>query len=472
MILPVLCLGALSYSLLSALAIPAVPSIQEATGASATEVTWVISGYLLAATAATPVCGRLGDLLGKRRVLLGLLAILALGTAIAAASTSIWPLVAGRVVQGVGGGIYPLCFGIIRDELEASEVPGAIGIISSLMGVGAAVGVVVSGLVLAELPYQWLFVFLLAGVLAALAGTWRYVPDRPAPARAGGRINWAAALLMSAGLTTLLLAISSGPDAGWASARVLGLTALAAALLVAWVRVELATRAPFLDVRMLRARPVLSANAVAVLLGLLMFAGFLLVPQLAQEPVSTGYGFGEDVTVAGLFLLPWSLVQVALAACSGPLERRVGARALLVAAIASCATGGVWFTVSRGAVWEVLVASGLMGGGIGLAFAAMSSLVVAHVRPDQTGAATGMNAVIRLLGGAVGTQLAGSLLAASTLADGSPTAGAYTAGFALTAGAGLLALVAALWMPAPPGAAQPTWRGRASATSNRSATAP
>lgn len=447
-LLAVLSLGALSYALMSSLIMPAVPTIQAETGASETAVSWLISGYLLSATVATPICGRLGDMFGKRRVLLGLLAVLVAGTALAVVSTGIAPLIAARVLQGVAGGIYPLSFAIIRDEMPAALVPGAIGIISSLMGVGATVGVVVSGLVLARWSYHWLFLVILVGTVLALVAAWRLVPASVPPA--GGRVNWRNATLMSAGFTLVLLGITSAPGAGWLGARTVALFAAGAGLTAAWMLAEVRSREPFLDMAMLRARPVWTANAVALLLGVLMFAGFLLVPQVVQEPRSTGYGLGLSVTAASLFLVPWSVVQVAFAAAAGPGERRAGAKTVLVVSIASCCAGGLMFTVARSEAWQILLASGLMGGGIGSAFASMSSLLVAHVRPDQTGAATGMNTVIRLFGGALGAQLAGSLLAAGTMASGSPSDEAYTAAFGLTLAASAGALVAAACVPLAP----------------------
>ena len=166
--LAVLSLGAISYSLLQSLVAPALPDIQEATGASASAVSWILTSYLHAASVATPILGRLGDIHGKERVLFWVLVALAVGTLLSAVASSLPLLIAGRVIQGAAGGIFPLAFAILRDEFPRERVAGAIGMMSSLLGIGGGLGVVLAGVIVDNLSYHWLFwIPLVAIVLSA-----------------------------------------------------------------------------------------------------------------------------------------------------------------------------------------------------------------------------------------------------------------------------------------------------------------
>ncbi|HMI70198.1 MAG TPA: MFS transporter, partial [Solirubrobacteraceae bacterium] len=221
--LAVLALAGLAYALLQSLVAPALPEIQHSLHASESGVTWVLTSYLLSASVATPLLGRLGDIHGKERVLIGVLVALAIGTVVSALATSLPVMVAGRVVQGAGGGIFPLAFAIIRDEFPRERVAGGIGLISAILGIGAGAGIVLAGVIVDNLSYHWLFWFPLVAVVVAIVATAMFVPE--SPIKAPARISWGAAALLSAGLAAVLLAVSQAATWGWASARTLGLIA-------------------------------------------------------------------------------------------------------------------------------------------------------------------------------------------------------------------------------------------------------
>ena len=164
-ILAVLSLGGISYALLQSLVVPALPQIQSSLHTSESAVGWVLTAYLLSASVATPIIGRLGDMYGKERLLMIVLVLLAFGTLISAVASSLWLMLLGRVIQGAGGGIFPLAFSIIRDEFPNERVPGAIGLVSSLLGIGGGAGVVFAGVVTENLSYHWLFWFPLAMIV-------------------------------------------------------------------------------------------------------------------------------------------------------------------------------------------------------------------------------------------------------------------------------------------------------------------
>ena len=176
---------------------------------------------------------------------------------------------------------------------------------------------------------------------------------------------------------------------------------------------ELRSRNPLIDMSMMRVRGVWTANLAAFLLGAGLYAWFLLLPQFAQLPSSTGFGYGASVVIAGLYLLPCAIGMGALGSLAGRVERRFGSRRALVAGAAISAVACGWLTLTSQHPYDMLVSSTLLGVGIGLAFAALGNLIVQAVPPSQTGVASGMNTVLRTLGGALGGQIAATFVAAA-----------------------------------------------------------
>ena len=444
--LAVLALSGLAYSLLQSLVAPALPAIQHQLHASESGVTWILTAYLVSASVATPVLGRLGDIHGKERVLVCILVVLGAGTVVSALATSLPVMILGRVVQGAGGGIFPLAFGIIRDEFPHERVPGSIGLMSAILGIGSGAGIVMAGVIVDNLSYHWLFWIPLVAVGVATVATALFVPESPIKAKA--RIGWTAAALLSVGLAAVLLAISEASDWGWGSTRTLGLAALGVGVLVVWVRVELRSEQPLVDMRVMRLRTVSMTNLVGFLLGMGMFSSFILIPQLVELPASTGFGFGSSVTAAGLFLAPATVMMLLAGSLAGPLERRFGSKLLLTAGAACSAGAFAMLAAAHETHAEIYVATALLGVGIGLAFAAMANLIVASVPADQTGVATGVNTIARTLGGALGSQVAASVLTATAVAStGLPAERGFTISFALAAGLLAVSVVVAMAIP-------------------------
>jgi EmrB/QacA subfamily drug resistance transporter len=440
-----LVLAGMAYALSQTVVSPALPDLQRSFRATPSSIAWILTGYLLAASVATPIIGKLGDLFGRAKALTVVLIVFSAGSAICALAGSLGLLVAGRVVQGVGGGIFPLAFGIIRETFPQERVATAIGGISATFGIGGGVGLVVAGLIVDVLDPSWLFWLGLMTLPAAYV-IWRDVPRRPT--QPGARVDWLGAALLSGALTALLYGLSQASAWGWGSARLLGLCAGGLALLVVWALVELHVEQPLVDIRILRRRPVLMTNVSTVLVGFSMFSSFLLVPQFAQSPARFGYGFGATVTGAGALMLPSTLAMLIAAPAAGWLANRVSSRLPLVLGCALIAIAFVGYASVHGSAWEVALCGALLGAGVGLAFAAMANLVVEAVPAQEVGVATGMNTIMRSLGGALGAQLVATLLASDTLAHTKiPTEGAYTAAFALAAAVAVLATIAALGIP-------------------------
>jgi EmrB/QacA subfamily drug resistance transporter len=442
----VLAVGGAAFALLQSLVAPALPTIQHDLHASATAVTWVLTAYLLSAAVCTPVIGRLGDMYGKERMLVTVLVVLGAGTLIAALADSVEVMILGRVVQGAGGAVFPLAFGIIRDEFPRERVATGIALISAILGIGGGLGIVLAGPIVENLSYHWLFWLPLIAVAVAAISTHFFVPE--SPVKTPGQINWRGGLLLSAWLVCLLVAISEGAAWGWGSAGVLTLLAAAVVLALAWIRNEQRAAEPLVDMRMMRLRGVWTVNLTAVLLGAGMFSSFVLIPQFVEMPTSTGFGFGATVTQAGLFLLPSTVAMLLVSPLAGRLSSTVGSRVPLLLGTLATAASFVLLAVAHDRHVEIYVASALMGAGIGFAFSAMANLIVEAVGPGETGVATGMNTVMRSIGGSIGGQVGAGILAAN-LAAGLPTERGFTVAFALAAAALLVGFGAALAVPRP-----------------------
>ncbi|MGH2946452.1 MAG: MFS transporter [Solirubrobacteraceae bacterium] len=457
--LAVLATAALSFALLQTMVAPALPAIQREFGASTPAVTWVLTIYLLTASIATPILGRLGDMFGKERLLVIVLLVLGGGTVISALSSSLEVLVAGRAVQGAGGAIFPLAFGIIRDEFPRERVGAGIGLISATFGIGGGAGLVLSGVIVDGLDYRWIFWLSLLVIAGAVVATHLFVPE--SPIKTPARIDWGGALLMSAGLAALLIAVSEGNAWGWGSPAVLGLLAAAAVLLVTWGRYELRVPQPMVDMRMMRLRGVWTTNLTGLMVGFGMFGSFLLVPQLVQMPEAAGFGFGATVTQAGLFLVPSSAMMLFAGPIAGWLGARVGSRVPVLIGVGLVALGFVQLALLHDEHWHIYINSLVTGAGIGFSFAAMAALIVDAVPQSQTGVATGMNTIMRTVGGALGAQIAASIVGAHVGPAGLPTESGFVVAFLVSAGALALAFVAGLLIPRRAGAPEvPHGHGR------------
>ena len=442
----ILSLSALAFSLAQTMLIPALGELTHQLDTDASGIAWVLTGYLLAAAVATPIAGRLGDMFGKRRLLVLSLVGFGLGSTLAALGSSLELVVAGRVLQGLGGGIFPLCFGIIRDEFPRERVAGSIGLISAIFGIGGGVGLVGGGLIADHLSYHW--IFWLGAISAALAAvaTQLWVPE--SPERTPGRIDLRGAALLGLGLVLPLLAISRATDWGWGSTRTIALIAAGLAVLAVWVAVERRTEQPLADIPTLMKPPVLLTNVATMFVGFGMFGSFLLIPQLAELPESTGFGFGLDATGAGLLMLPGALMMLFTGPISGALGTRFGSKLPLALGAATVSVGLLGLGIDHGSQFAVVAWSFVMSTGVGLAFAAMANLIVEAVPPEQTGEATGINTLTRSVGASIGSQVSAAILAGSAVA-GSPLAtdDGFTVAFLVSAVVAALAACIAVAIP-------------------------
>ena len=449
--LAILTMAGTAFALQQTMVFPALPTFQEEFHTTPAWATWVLTVFLLTASVATPLLGKLGDQHGKERMLVVALSIFLLGTLGGAFAWDIGSLIGFRALAGVGGAVFPLSFGIIRDEFPPEKVKMAIGLLSAVFGVGGGLGIVLSGLIVDHLSWRYLFVAGAIPVAIAILLVHRYVPE--SPVRSPSHVDVPGAVLLAGGLICLLVALTEGERWGWSSMPFLALMAAAALLLTGWVVAELRVAEPMVDMRMMTLRPVLFTNLTALIAGFAMFGSFTLVPQFVRMPESTGYGFGASPTLAGLYLLPGSLMMLFAGPVAGTLGRRYGSKWPLAAGMALVAVAAAGLAALHDEPWQLIAAMTLLGAGVAASFAAMAALIIESVRITETGVATGMNTVMRTVGGVIGGQLGAALLTAYTIAaTDQPAEKAYTAAFALCAGAAVLASCVALFITAPFGA--------------------
>jgi len=428
-VLFVLLLAGVSFALSQTLVVPALPQISREYSTGASSASWVLTGFLLSASVATPIVGKLGDLYGKGRVLTVVLVMFSLGGVVCALASSIGVLIAGRIVQGVAGGVFPLAFGIVRDTFPPERVATGLGTISAIFGIGGGIGLPLSGVMVDNFDISWLFWISLIALPAALAAQ-RLIPESAPVERT--RIDWLGAGLLSVALASILLGVTEANSWGWDSARTLGLIAGGLVVLVVWTRVERKRPDPLIDLGILSERAVATTNLTGFMIGFAMFSSFLLIPQFAQAPESTGYGFGASVTEAGLLLFPAAVAQLIAGPLAGRLGTSIGFRTTLAMGAGFATAAFVVLALQHRHEWDFVLAGVLLGAGISFAFASMANLIVGAVPQSQVGIATGINTVMRTVGGAFGSAVATAILLGNTIAGGPiPSEGAYTTAFAM-----------------------------------------
>ena len=435
--LAILTLAGAAFSLQQTMVFPALGTFQEEFGTSTAWTTWVLTGFLVSGAVLTPILGRLGDQFGKERLLLVSLGLFLAGCLGAAFAWNLPSLIAFRVVSGAGGALFPLSFAIIRDEFPADKVKVGIGLLSAVWGVGGGFGIVLSGVIVDN--FSWRYLFLLGSIPVALSLVLvdRFVPE--SPIRSPSRVDVPGALLLSGGLISLMVALTEGEDWGWGSPLLLALLALAAALFICWGVVEARSSSPMVDLRMLAHRPILLTNIATLIAGFALFSCFVLVPTFVES--DAGYGFGATATQAGLYLLPSSLLMLVAGPLAGMLGRRYGSKWPLAGGMVVVSAAALLFAFAHDDSGSVLLASALLGLGVGAAFAAMAALIADNVDQREMSVAGGMNTVVRMIGGVIGGQVGAAVLTARTIGTTSvPTESAFTITFALSA---VTALVAA-----------------------------
>ncbi|WP_052583944.1 MFS transporter [Saccharomonospora iraqiensis] len=444
-VVPVLAFAGIVVSLMQTLIVPLVGDLPRLLHTSAGNAAWAVTTTLLAAAVATPVMGRLGDMYGKRRMLLLSIGLLVAGSVLCGLSDTLAPMVLGRTLQGLAAGVIPLGISIMRDELPAERLGSAIALMSASLGVGGALGLPLAALLADHADWHLLFwtsagLGLIAGVLVATL-----VPE--SSVRTGGRFDLVGALGLSVALVCLLLVISQGAAWGWTSPRTLAFGATAVVVLLVWGWWELRSRAPLVDLRTSARPQVLLTNAASVIFGFAMFAMSLVLPQLLQLPEETGHGLGRTMLYAGLVMAPSGLAMVSMAPVSARISKAAGPKVTLMVGATVVATGYGVSLVLMSSVWELALVSAIVGTGIGLSYGAMPALIMNAAPVHETAAANSLNTLMRSIGTSTSSAVAGAVLARMTVPLGDTSVPSET-GFRIVMGIGCLAALVALGIAA------------------------
>ncbi|MFC5910339.1 MFS transporter [Streptacidiphilus monticola] len=444
-------------AIMQTLVTPLIAELPRILHTSSSNAAWVITVTLVAGAICVPISGRLGDLLGKRRMLLACAVPLVAGSVVCALASSVVPMIVGRGLQGMGMGIIPLGIALLRDVVPTERLSSSIALVSASMGIGGGLGLPISAAV-AQYA-NWRVLFWSSAVLALLIGTliWFLIPDVPAGAK-GQRFDLYGALGLGVGLACLLLAVSKGADWGWGSGTTLGLFAGAVVVLGAWGAWELRTRDPLVDLRTTARPRVLMTNIASVFVGFGMYASMLIMPQLLQFPKATGYGLGQSMLAAGLWMAPGGLMMMFVSPLGGKLSNARGPKFTLVSGVLVIAAGyGVSLALMEWS-WGIMVAGMVINSGVGLAYGAMPALIMGSVPLAETAAANAFNTLMRSLGTSIGSAVVGVVLAHLTTSMGGYTftsESGFRAGLVVGCGVALVAAAVAALIPAgkPPVAA-------------------
>ncbi|MFD8863240.1 MFS transporter [Streptomyces sp. NPDC059590] len=475
-VVAVLAFAGIVVSLMQTVVIPIIPKLPTLLNATAADAAWAITATLLAAAVATPVVGRLGDMYGKRRMLLFSLVLLVCGSVLCALSDSLTPMIVGRVLQGLAAGVIPLGISIMRDELPAERLGTATAMMSASLGIGGALGLPAAALIADN--FDWHALFWTSAVIGALGTTLVFLLVPESKVRTGGRFDVVGAVGMAVGLVCLLLAISKGADWGWDSGTTLGLLIAAVAVLAGWGRYELRIAEPLVDLRATARRQVLVTNIASMAFGFSMFAMSLVLPQLLQLPEATGYGLGKSMLAVGLVMAPQGLVMMACAPVSAALSAAKGPKITLMIGALIVSAGYGLNIVMMSEVWQLVVVSCIIGAGVGFAYGAMPSLIMGAVDPSETAAANSLNTLMRSIGTSTASAVAGVILAQMVTDFGGhalPSENGFKVVMAVGAGAALISFAVASLIPGrrPLAAAHPTADDTTEpATASDAATAP
>ncbi|WP_224276115.1 MFS transporter, partial [Streptomyces sp. LS1784] len=441
-------------AIMQTLVTPLISELPQLLHTTASNASWVITATLLSAAVFVPISGRLGDLLGKRTMLIASCVPLLLGSVLCAVADSVVPMIAGRALQGMGMGLVPIGISLLRDVLPPERLGSAIALVSASMGIGGGLGLPIAAGVADYASWRVLFWGTAVLTVVIIGMLWTVIPA-PAPAgrAAGGRFDFVGAIGLSIGLVCLLLPVSKGGDWGWGSTGTLGLFTASAAILMLWARWELRVTDPLVDLRVTARPRVLLTNAASVLVGFGMYAQALIVPQLLQLPTATGYGLGQSMLAMGLWMAPGGLMMMVVSPFGGKLSAARGPKFTLVTGALTIAVGYGLALPLMGSTWGVLIVTIVCNSGVGLAYGAMPALIMSAVPLSATASANSFNTLMRSLGTSVSAAVMGVVLSQMTITLGGhtlPSESGFRVGLVIGCGVALIAAAVAAVIPAPP----------------------
>jgi len=414
-------------------------------------VGWLITVFLLTAGVAAAIIGRLGDLYGRRKVMIVVLAIAGSGSFLSAMSSHLWLVILGRAIQGASGAILPLAFGLVRENLPARHVPLGIGLAAGASAIAGGAGLMLGGVLADSYPWHSIFIASAMSAVAAIIATALFVPKSQADPRAAERLDIVGGLLFAPAVLGLLLAASVAPAwGGWTSPSVGGLVLASIMLLYAWVRHELRHPNPLFDVRLLADRRIAFANLA---LGIFACCGMqmaLIQAAVLQQPPESGAGFGLSATFAGILQVPPNFIALVTGPLGGYISGRFGGRLGMMIGLALLVGGSFIMLLSLSTLGAFACGIVLGGAGITLFVASQPNVVLSAVSAERTSEAAGVSTVVRSVFHAIGTQVVVMLLASGQVHIAGaawPTLGAIRMTYVFMIGFGVTAFLLTLAIP-------------------------
>ena len=444
-----LCFGSLAGALMQSLVIPIQSELPQLLDTSASNASWAITATLLAAAVSMPVTGRLADMYGKKRVMVGSSAILVVASLLCALGTGLAPFLVGRALQGVAMGYIPVAISAVRSLAPAEKQGTAVATVSATLGVGGALGLPLSAWIAEHFDWHALFYVSSALAIVVLVLTALVVPTvadtQPA------RIDLVGVALMGVGLVSFLVGISKGSTWGWDSSTTWGAILGGLVVLVLFGLFELRHHDPLVDLRTMGRRPILFTNLAAILIGFGMMASSIVVPQLLQMDERTGYGLGQTILHAGLWMFPGGMMMLLFAPLSAKLMTAIGARLTLAIGALVIAVGYAFGAFMMDEPWKLMISVIISSAGVGIGYAAFPTLILDNVPVSEAGSSVGVNSLMRSMGTTIAGAVMAAVLTSMTMDLGGfviPTEDAFRTCFFVGAGAALAGALVALLIPA------------------------
>ncbi|WP_024794414.1 MFS transporter [Tomitella biformata] len=453
LITAVLCLTGTAVALLQTVVVPLIPEFPAIFGVSADDSSWLITITLLTAAVGTPIIARLADMFGKRRMMVVALVAMIAGSLVAAIGQNFTAVVIGRGLQGLSIALVPVGISILRDELPKARVAAATSLMSATLGIGSALALPLSGFIDVHMGWQGIFWLPAAVGVVMLVAVLLVVPE--SEVRTPGRFDFVGAILLTIGLSTLLLGITKGGAWGWSSEPLLLTFLVTIVVFALWVPYELRVGSPLVDLRTSARRPVLLTNIASILVGFAMYANMLLTTQQLQMPLASGYGFAMTVFAAGIAMVPAGLAMVFFSPLSALITNRLGAKTTLITGSLIMVVAYVARVYLTGSVVLIIVGATLVSIGTAIAYAAMPMLIMRSVPITETASANGLNSLLRSIGTSTSSAVVAALLTAMIIGGGGagadlPSLGAFQAAYWIAALAALGAVLVALYIPRQP----------------------
>ena len=444
------CGGLVSVS--QTVSLPLLPILPAELDTSISNVSWVATASFLTGAVANPVLGRLGDMHGKRRVMLFALAVLAIGCLIAAVAPNILILVIARALQGFGTAVLPLGMSIAKDTLPADQMTQGVALVSATLGIGGGLGLPLSGLLLGWFDWHAVFWVTLALTVLAIVLTIRLVPVADEVQSTPQKFDVIGAVWLSLCLVAILLPISKAATWGWVEPLPVTMFAIGILGVFGWARYERRPEHPLVDVALMKQRPLVVINVAGVLLGFAMFSNMYATLVLLQTTDLADYGFGASAVVAGLVMLPGALAMMFTSPVSAWIIDNHGARAALIAGSVVMAVSYALRMVMLDTLWQIGLSVALVNAGIGVAYGAFPSAIMANVPASETASANAIGTLARAGGAALSSAVIAAILGSLTVViagDSIASLDAFKLTFLLSGAASLVAAGVALWLPEP-----------------------